>query len=138
MKKLLVIALAAASLVGCKKEEGEGGRAALYGKVMTEGRLILNNPTIVLYSAPAFDQEIYITYGDNIGPDDRVRTNFDGEYEFPYLRPGNYTVWTYSRDTTDQAVAGQAPENMAVIRQVEITDKKERVEVPTMTVYVKP
>jgi len=138
MKKLLLVLLPLAALTACKKEEGEGGRAALYGKVNVEARFVLNNPGIVLYTAPAQDQEVYITYGDNTGPDDRVRTNFDGEYEFPYLRPGQYTVWTYSRDTTDLAVAGQAPRDMAVIRKVEITDKKERLEVPTMTVYVKP
>jgi len=138
MKKLLVVALATLALVACKKEEGEGGRAALYGKVMVETRPVLSNPTSSgIFVAPAMDYDIYITYGDNIGPDDRIRTNYDGEYEFPYLRPGKYTVWTYSRDTTLEASLGTAPRDMAVIRNVEISDKKGRVEVPTMTVYEK-
>jgi hypothetical protein len=130
-------ALVALTAVGCQKDPGRGGRAMIRGKVMVEARLVLTNPNSFLYEAPAMDQEVYIKYGDNIGPDDRIRTNFDGEYEFPYMRPGNYTIWTYSRDTLSTS-GNSTPRDMAVIRQITVSDKKEVVEVPTMRIYVRP
>lgn len=46
----------------------------------------------------AQEQEVYLIYGDHEFYDERIRTNYDGYYEFPKLIPGNYTVFVYSED----------------------------------------
>ena len=122
-------------LSACRKEAGEGGDASINGRVMLEKRLVLSNPENVQYIAPAADQEVYIVYGDGPGPDDRIRTNYDGEFSFPYLREGEYEIYTYSKDTTDAAVNGQAPDMMAVRVSVTISDRKEEVNLPDLFIY---
>lgn len=122
-------------LSSCKKEAGEGGDASIAGRVMLEKRLVLSNPEIVLYTAPAADYEVYIIYGDGPGPDDRIRTNYDGEYEFPYLREGDYEVYVFSKDTSDTAINEQSPETMAVRLTTTIGSRKENVSLPDLVVY---
>lgn len=136
MKNQLIVLLAVmVTLSACRKDAGEGGDASINGRVMVEKRLVLSNPGVVLYTAPAADQEVYIIYGDGPGPDDRIRTNYDGEFSFPYLREGNYEIYTYSRDTSDAAVNGSAPEDMAVRLNVTIGDRKEEVNLPDILIY---
>ena len=122
-------------LGACRKEAGEGGDASISGRVMLEKRLVLSNPEIVLYTAPAEDYDVYIVYGDGPGPDDRIRTNYDGEYHFPYLREGDYEVYVYSKDTSDAAINGQAPENMAVRIDANINSRKQELVLPDLKVY---
>jgi len=43
-------------------------------------------------------EDVYIIYGNDTIYSDRFRTNFDGSYRFKYLRPGTYTVFTYSKN----------------------------------------
>lgn len=47
---------------------------------------------------PAQEQEVYLIYGDHEFYDERIRTNYDGYYEFTKLIPGTYTVFVYSED----------------------------------------
>lgn len=136
MKNLIYFALSlVVVLTSCKKEPGEGGRASISGRVMVEKRLVLSNPEIVQYTAPAADAEVYIIYGDGPGPDDRIRTNYDGEFEFPFLRVGDYEVYVYSADTSDSAVNGQSPEDMVVRKTVTIGDRKEDVDLGDLWIY---
>jgi len=136
MKKSFLILLAIGTLFSaCKKEAGEGGDASISGKVILEKRLVLSNPEIVLYTAPAVDYEVFIIYGDGPGPDDRIRTNYDGEYEFPYLREGEYEVYVFSDDTTDAAINGQAAETMAVRLSATIGSRKTNLTLPDLKVY---
>jgi hypothetical protein len=119
-------------LSACKKEAGEGGTSSIRGKVNIVYRAILTNPTPADTSA-AFDTEVYINYGDNIGPDDRIRTNYKGEFEFTNLRPGNYTVYVYSRDTVPITII--QPEKMVVKKEATIDKRKQNVEVPAFFIY---
>jgi hypothetical protein len=121
---------------GCKKDPGSGGDSSIRGEVFREVRIVLTNPGTVQYTAPAADQDIYIIYGDHISPDDRVWSNYRGEYEFINLREGRYTIYTYSKDTTGQA--GVDPDRMVVLDEVEITDRKQTVTADDLTVYDVP
>jgi len=130
---LLVLAIV---ILGCKKEAGEGGTASITGKVEVYYRTILSNPASQSpTSFPAFDTEVYINYGDEIGPNDRIRTNYKGEYEFPNLRPGDYTIYVYSRDTINGDNPPHAPENMVVKQEVTISKRKDKVESTIMYIY---
>ncbi len=48
----------------------------------------------------AHEQEVYLTFGDEAFYEDRIRTQFDGYFEFNNLIPGDYLVFLYSEDVT--------------------------------------
>jgi len=121
-------------LASCKKEAGDGGNSSIKGKVAKELRVVLNNPVTAVGTFPAADQDVYIIYGDHVSPDDRVQTNYDGEYEFLYLRPGNYKVYVFSNDTNAVAVPWDE-EHMTVLQELEITDTEQQVVANDMKVY---
>lgn len=130
---LLTIGLLA-SFASCKKEAGDGGNSSIKGKITRELRVVLNNPGTAVGTFPAADEDVYIIYGDHVSPDDRVQTNYDGEYEFLYLRPGKYKVYTFSKDTNSVAVPWDE-DHMTVLREVEITDGNQRLDAADMIIY---
>jgi hypothetical protein len=127
---LIFISLAFIGLINpsCKKEEGDGGNSSIYGKVFVKDYNAEFTDLKEEYYGP--DVWVYIIYGDNREYGDRILTSYDGTYEFKYLRPGNYTIYTYSKDST---LKTNAP--VPVIKQVEITDKKQEVEVPDLIIF---
>jgi len=97
MKKLIPCLLLIFSLLtGCEKEPGPGGTATLAGKVYAYDYNEEMTNLRTEYYAP--DEEVYIIYGDDSIYSDRTRTNYDGSYRFEFLRPGNYTVFAYSKN----------------------------------------
>ncbi|MFY7707348.1 MAG: hypothetical protein ACOVQ5_04650 [Flavobacteriales bacterium] len=136
MKNILFVIFIISLLSSCKKEAGEGGLASIKGKVQTDLRLVPSNPVTFQYSRPGVDEEVYIIYGDNTGPDDRVWTNYKGEFEFRNLRPGDYKIYVYSRDTTGSAQVNM--QRMPIVREVKIEDRKGEVDAGTITIYDVP
>jgi hypothetical protein len=118
----------------CKKEAGDGGNSSIQGKISREIRVVLNNPSTAIGTFPAADEDVFIIYGDHVSPDDRVQTNYNGEYEFLYLRPGKYTVYAFSADTNSVAVPWDE-DHMTVLREVEISDGKQQISAADMTIY---
>jgi hypothetical protein len=95
---------------------------------------VLNNPGTAVGTFPAADEDVYIIYGNHISPDDRVQTNYDGEYEFLYLRPGKYKVYAFSKDTNSVAVPWDE-DHMTVLQELEITDGNQQVKADDMMIY---
>lgn len=130
MKKLFILPLIATSMLllnGCKKVEGEGGSSKITG-IAIENKY--NSVGNIIASYPAADQDIYIVYGtENTYFDDDIKTSYDGSFEFNYLQPGTYTIYTYEDCNT--CASGKKE----VLMTVEITDKKSTV--VTDTLYIK-
>ena len=126
---LVLVALAVAS--GCVPTEGEGGRASIRGHVQLERRATLYNPSSVVDQTPAMDHNVFLVYGDNVGPDDRVETNHEGDFVFPWLRPGDYTVYVYSEDTSGV----NPPRDMAVVQHLTIESSTETVVLDTLRIF---
>jgi hypothetical protein len=124
------------SLFSCKKEAGEGGLASIKGHVSKDIRLVLTNPASYQYSVDAADYDVFIRYGDNVSPDDRVWTNYEGDFEFMNLRKGSYTIYVYSRDTT--GISGVDPERMVIKQTVELTERDQELVLPDFVVYDQP
>ena len=83
----------------CTKSAGVGGQAVIKGEILVHNFNALGNPTGDSYEAQEHD--IYIIYGDNDNTyDDDMKTSYDGTFEFKYLYPGNYEVFTYSECLT--------------------------------------
>jgi hypothetical protein len=132
MKKLLLFVLPlliAVMISSCAKDPGVGGNASIHGKVYAK---YYNKYFTVLYGEGyAADKEVYIIYGDDLDYGDKVNTNYDGTYEFKYLRKGKYKVVTYSKDSTLTIPSG----TYAVIEEGEITSNKQSLELPELKIF---
>ena len=130
MKKLLVITITLSLLsIGCKKPAGEGGQATIQGKVYIENWN--GNFTVLDDGYYAQGEHVYIIYGDETSVGDNVRTSHDGSYKFPNLRMGSYKVYALSKDSTSGAPLSKTVE---ILQEVEITEKKEEITLPTITI----
>jgi hypothetical protein len=121
----------------CKKEAGQGGTSTIKGKVYAN--YYDKSFYILKASSYAPDVDVYIIYGGQSTYGDHQKTSYDGSYEFKYLRSGSYKIYTYSQDTTGKynftlnIYAPLLPE----IKDVEITKRKQTVELPDLNVILK-
>lgn len=114
-------------LYSCSKPEGEGGAAKIKGTITIDN---YNNAGVYISSFKAQDYDVYIVYGtkDNI-IDDRVRTSYDGTFEFDYLREGNYQIFVYSKCFT--CTNGQ---DSVVSSSIHIDSKKATIDIGNIVV----
>jgi len=132
MKKifaLLIVALTISSIFSCTKDAGEGGNSTIYGKIIAHNYNAEFTNLKGIY--PAADEDVFIIYGDDRSYSDRVSTNYEGVYEFKYLRPGDYTIYVYSKDSTLTLPSGI----YAVIQKVSVSDKKQTMEAKEMKIF---
>lgn len=132
MKKIFnafLLVLLSGIIFSCSKDAGEGGNSTIYGKIIAHNYNAEFTYLKGIY--PAADEDVYIIYGDDYSYSERVRTSYEGVYEFKYLRPGDYTIYAYSKDST----LTMASEIYAVIRNVKIDDKRQTVEVEEMKIF---
>lgn len=113
----------------CAKDAGDGGNSTIYGKMIAYNYNAEFTNLKGIY--PAADEDVYLIYGNDRSYSQHVKSNYDGIYEFKYLRPGDYTVYAYSKDSTLTLPSGL----YAVIRNVTITDNKQTVEVEDMKLF---
>jgi hypothetical protein len=123
------VAILSTFLLSCSKEEGVGGNSTIYGKIITHDYNAEFTALKGIY--PAADEDVFLIYGTDRSFSQRIRTNYQGIYEFKYLRPGDYTVYAYSKDSTLTLPSG----NYAVVLNVKIDNKKEEVEAPDMKIF---
>lgn len=138
MKKLLFFLSFALAFAACKKDPGTGGAGTIFGTISKEVRVVLTNPATSLYTVPAADVDVYIVYGEHVSPDDKVVTDYNGEFEFRNLRKGKYTIYVYSRDTTGQNPPTIDPTKMVVLQEVELIDNEDHAVVSDLTIYDTP
>ena len=83
-----------------KKIDFDDGNAQIKGTVYIINYLNSSvYPNLIVKDTTlAQEQEIYITYGNHEYYDDRIRTQYDGTFEFNNLIKGNYEVFLYSED----------------------------------------
>lgn len=101
-------------MLSCKKEEGKGGKLSIKGSVTA--RYYSENLSKYTQKGPGADLDVYLVYGDNIGIGDKTKTDYQGNFEFKYLRSGNYKVYLFSKDTT----GGSASEDISVVQNVDL------------------
>ena len=105
----------------CSKDAGQGGNSTIWGKVYVKDYNTDFSHLIYEYYAPEID--VYIIYGNDMSYGDRTRTNYDGTYEFKYLRSGNYKIYAYSTDSLNPNSS-----MLPVIQNVEITKRKQTID----------
>jgi hypothetical protein len=62
------------------------------------------------------DLDVYLVYEDDPNYSDRIRTLHDGNFAFPNLIKGSYTVFVYSENTN------RSPEKVPVIKNINVDD----------------
>ena len=128
--KILIFSLAIISLifVSCKKDPGEGGLATINGKVVVYDFDNSFKQLRAIYEPVGLN--VYISYGDIPGVGNSVKTAYNGTFQFAYLRKGKYTIYAESKDSSNV----NSNKTIAIIRQVEITEKKQVIELPVIEV----
>ena len=119
-------------IISCKKYPGEGGTALIRGKVFAKN--VFNKYMPITADDAEADYDVYILYGENKTPSDRVKTGPDGTFEFRYLRKGNYTIYAYSADTS----LLYSTKEITIQKKVEIKSRKVEVLLDTIKIYQHP
>lgn len=126
---ILAIAILTLVITSCKKPAGVGGKSSIRGTIWVEdwnaGFTVKNG------EYAGYDEDVYIIYGDDVSYSDKTKANYNGEYEFKYLRKGKYKVYVYSKDKTLVSVSS----DISIVKEVEITDKKGVKTVEQITIY---
>ena len=121
-------------VVSCKKEPGIGGDASVRGKVFVKHYNTQFSYLIAEYYGP--DIYVYIIYGNNISYGQRIKSSYDGRFEFKYLYEGDYKIYIYSIDSA--AVVHNPsvihPDSAAIVK-VSITDRKQEEDIGTLTIF---
>lgn len=130
----VLLGVAVLMLASCVRTPGEGGRASIKGSVQLVRMVQLNNPSSIIDTIAGADEEVFIIYGNNTSPDDRVFTNPDGEFSFEWLRSGDYTLYIYSEDTAN---TNTPLPRIAFSTNVSIEDRDEVVEIEPLTIFDK-
>jgi len=118
MKRIAIILAFAIGFSACKKEAGEGGTSVIKGKVMNYA-ISFNGSSNDTTIFPKAGKDVYIIYSDNEGDvyDDSFETNWDGTYQFEYLRKGDYTVFIYE----DSTIVGSVNYDYPIFKHIKIS-----------------
>jgi hypothetical protein len=116
-------------VLSCSKEPGLGGNATIFGKIVAHDYNAEFTELKGIY--PAADEDVFLIYGDDYSYSLRIRSNYEGIYEFKYLRPGDYSIYVYSKDSTLTLVS----EMYAVIKSVTIDKNHQTVEVEEIKIF---
>jgi hypothetical protein len=138
MKKTFFFLILALVFASCEKDPGEGGAGTITGSISKEVRVVLTNPSTTLYTIPAADVDVFIVYGENISPDDKIETDYNGDFQFRNLRKGKYTIYVYSNDTLGQNPPTIDPTKMVVLKEVELKNNEDHAVVSELTIYETP
>ncbi len=93
---LIILFLPLLTMFSCGKEEGYGGNSAIVGKL--KAHYTTPDYVSVLDSSVLMDDYVYIMFNEGPGYGDRVRTDFNGRFEFTGLSKGSYKVYAFGED----------------------------------------
>jgi len=83
---------------------------------------------VVDYIDYAYEQEVYLTYGNHTFYDERIRTQYDGSFKFSRLIPGDYLIFLYSEDVT------RVKDKLVLKYEVTITEMDQVVDLGEITI----
>jgi hypothetical protein len=136
MKKIIRLFFCLTCLVllfnSCKKTPGQGGNAQIKGKVWTED---WDDPffTYISHEYPSANQTVYLYFGNDASPGTSVKTNDNGEFEFKYLRKGDYKIVVWSKAKQNSSNLND-PKTIAVEAKVTLAKRRDVKDVGTLTI----
>ena len=78
----------------CQKQPGDGGLATIHGKVYSYQ---FDKYYQVIDSGYHANTTVYLSYGNHTWEDQTTKSSYTGEYAFPYLHTGDYTIWVLNK-----------------------------------------
>ena len=104
MNRIFILVVIVLFFSSCEKEPGEGGTSSIIGsvyKISTYFNVLTQEVDTVFYQLDS-GEDVYVIYSDNESDfyNDKIETNWNGQYRFDYLRKGDYTIFVYA-DSTD-------------------------------------
>lgn len=127
MQKLISLSLILVAFFffnSCKKTEGQGGSSTIKGVINVKEYSLIG---ALVAEYPGAEVDVYIVYGEgNTFYNDRIRTSYDGSFEFNYLEEGEYTIFVYE---DNNSVPGGKSE---VLVTASISGKKTTVDLGTI------
>jgi len=100
----ILMAFTALVMNSCEKSEGMGGTASITGTIVEQ--FYNKDYSESFHSSPAVDEEVFILFGDDATPGDRVITGVSGEFRFDYLYPGSYVIYYQTEDSANSLENG--------------------------------
>ena len=82
----------------CDKTPGYGGNCGITGIVKV--RKFNSDYSVLREETILANADVYIVFQNGQGYGDKVKTSYDGSFNFNHLVPGDYTLFVYSNDTT--------------------------------------
>ncbi len=83
------------SLSQLKMLDWDDGTSSITGRILE--KTYYSFP-FIKDTVPSQEREVYLRYNDGISYVERIRTDYDGYFEFPNLIPGKFEVYVYSDD----------------------------------------
>ena len=124
---LSLILVASFFFNSCKKIEGQGGASTIKGAINVKQYNVVGT---LVAEYPGAEVDVYIIYGaGNTFYNDRIKTSYDGSFEFNYLEEGDYTVFVYE-DNND--IINYPGGSSAVLVTTSISGKKTTVDLGTI------
>ena len=114
-------------LSSCDKTAGYGGNAGIVGVVKL--KRYNRDFTQLKQETVLANADVYIVFQDGQGYGDKVKTSYDGTFNFNHLVPGDYKLFVYSSDTTMLS-----PTVIPITVSATIKKRKELVDVGTIVV----
>ena len=101
MKTFKIITLLSSFIllfISCDKTPGYGGNCGITGVVKI--RKFNSDYSVLREETVLANADVYIVFQDGQGYGDKVKTSYDGSFNFNHLVPGDYKLFIYSNDTT--------------------------------------
>jgi len=109
--------------------DGSGKISGTIKKINYTNESIWPHSVFIKDITMAQDEEVYLIYGDHDYYEERIRTNYDGSFEFDNLIAGEYTVFVYSDDVENGGTA-----DIVIKIPVTITREGEEITLEEITI----
>jgi hypothetical protein len=87
-----------------------------------------NNTGVFVNEGAGPDEDVYLVYGNGTAYSEKVKTDYNGDFAFPYLGMDHYKVYVYSKCTT--CASGV----QAVLVETDVTAENSTVDLGVLTI----
>mgnify|MGYP003328825595 CR=1 FL=1 len=133
LKIFFLFAFASLFFFSCKKQPGIGGDATINGNVHAQHFNTTFTQFISEY--PGADVYVYLVPGNDITYIKRIKTDYNGNYEFKFLYPGKYKVYAYSLDSSFSQHTSTSSGSIPVIDSTIISGRKDVITLDTIRIF---
>ncbi|HET6244340.1 MAG: hypothetical protein H0V01_05785 [Bacteroidetes bacterium] len=107
----------------------KGGSASIRGKIWVKNYNASFTELKGEYGAQ--DETVYLKCGNEVSYSERIRTSYDGSFEFKNLRKGKYEIYTYSKDSAQLSPSG----TIMVKHKAEINSRDQILQLNNLVIF---